>query len=103
MKMDTNSSEICAVLNPRGIEQAREVTSLSPRLPDFKGKTIFIVDMGKQQSDIVFDALEEFLPALAPEAKFVRRQKTLSYFEDEPELWHEIEQHGDAFIIGAFD
>lgn len=101
--MKADRPEIFTVLNPRGIEQPREVTSLSPRLPDLKGKTVFIVDMGKQQSDIVFDALEEYLPVLSPEAKFVRRQKKRSYFEEEPELWHEIEQHADAFIIGAFD
>ena len=59
MNIKTNLSDICAVLNPRGIEQAREVIYINQRLPDLTGKTIFMVDMGKQQSDIVFDALEE--------------------------------------------
>jgi hypothetical protein len=96
-------NEVYEALNPKGIQLPVQLFPLTPRLPDLKNKTIYFVDLGKPASDTAFDALEKYLSETIPEAKFVRRQKKLTYFADEPDLWNEIIEKADAFIFGIYD
>lgn len=91
------------VLNPRGLELLKEGTALSERLADLTGKKIYLIDVGKPQSDDAFDAAEEYLKTQVPQTTVVRRRKTTDYFSDEPELWDEVAKNADAFILGSFD
>ena len=91
------------VLNPRGLELLKEGTALAERLTDLTGKKIYLIDVGKPQSDDAFDAAEEWLLQNVPQAKIIRRRKKTDYFSDEPELWEEVGKNADAFILGSFD
>ena len=101
--MVNRTNELYEVLNPRGVILSKQVSPMSARLEDLKGKTIYYVDVGKPESDVLFDALEQQLPLVSPETRFIRRRKKMSYLTDEHELWEDIEKNADAFIIGAFD
>jgi hypothetical protein len=100
---DSMTEELYEVLNPRGTLLPVTQHPLSQRFSDLRGKKIYFVDLGKPESDTVFDALEKYLPEFATEAQFIRRKKEKTYFMDEPELWIKIEKDADAFIFGVFD
>jgi hypothetical protein len=100
---DLINEKLYEVLNPRGSLLPVTSNPLSKRLSDLKGKKVYFVDLGKPESDTVFDALEKYLPEFAMEAHFIRRKKEKTYFMDEPDLWAEIEKEADAFIFGVFD
>ena len=91
------------VLNPRGVELLKDGTPLNERLSDLKDKKIYLIDVGKPQSDDPFDAAEEYLAEQVPQAKVTRTRKKSDYFQNEPELWSETQQNADAFILGSFD
>jgi hypothetical protein len=91
------------VLNPRGIELLKEGTPLNDRLSELADKKIYLIDVGKPQSDDPFDAAEEYLAEHLSQAKVIRTRKKADYFQDEPELWDEVKNNADAFILGSFD
>ena len=91
------------VLNPRGVEIPKESSALNTRLSDLTDKNIYLIDVGKPQSDDVFDAVEEYLLEHVPQAKIVRTRKKSDYFNNEPALWDEVQNNADAFILGSFD
>jgi len=91
------------VLNPRGIELLKEGSPLNERPSDLTGKKVYLIDVGKPQSDDAFDAAEEYLTEHVPQAKVIRRRKKTDYFHDEPELWAEVQKNADVFILGSFD
>ncbi len=99
--MDTGGT--FQVLNPRGLELLKEGTPLSERPSDLKGKKIYLIDVGKPQSDDAFDAAEEYLKEKLPQSKIIKRKKKTDYFSDEPALWDEVSKNADAFILGSFD
>ena len=94
---------IYEVLNPRGVEILKEGTPLNDRLSDLTEKKIYLIDVGKPQSDDAFDAAAEYLADSVPKARVVRARKKSDYFKDEPELWDEVGKNADAFILGSFD
>ena len=97
------SGGVFEVLNPRGVELLKDGTTLNERLSDLKDKKIYLIDVGKPQSDDAFDAAEEYLAEHVPQAKVIRTRKKSDYFKDEPELWDEAQKNADAFILGSFD
>jgi len=97
------SGDVFEVLNPRGVELLKGGTRLNDRLSDLKDKKIYLIDVGKPQSDDVFDAAEKYLLEHVPQAKVIRTRKKSDYFKDEPELWDETQKSADAFILGSFD
>jgi hypothetical protein len=94
---------IFEVLNPRGVELLKDGTPLNNRLTNLKDKKIYLIDVGKPQSDDVFDAAEQYLAENVPQAKLIRTRKKHDYFQDEPELWDEVQKNADVFILGSFD
>jgi hypothetical protein len=101
--LTTESGGVFEVLNPRGVELLKDGTPLNDRLTNLKDKKIYLIDVGKPQSDDVFDAAEEYLAGNVPQLKVIRTRKKSDYFQDEPELWDEVQKNADAFILGSFD
>jgi|OpeIllAssembly_1097287.scaffolds.fasta_scaffold2696902_1 hypothetical protein len=91
------------VLNPRGTQTPTQLSPLSPRLQDFKDKKIYLVDLGKPESDTAFDALEQYLTEAIPASKIIRKRKKLTYFVNEPDLWDDIQKNANALVFGVFD
>ncbi len=97
-----NTGSLCTVLDPRGQPTAKiQPHPLAPRLDDIEGKTLYIIDVG-------FGGGWEFLEETAswfernyPKVRTVLQHKKGIMFVDEPEMWEEIKQNGDAVIFGV--
>jgi hypothetical protein len=72
------SAEKLRVLNPTPPNRMVDRVPLTPRLDTLEGKTIFLV------------------PSVKVEVRGIKG----SYMQDQPELWKEISENGDAAMIG---
>jgi hypothetical protein len=74
---------------------------LTGRLDTLDGKTVYVVDIGFGGG---YEFLEELCAWFArnrPGVKTVLRRKKGNMFMDDPELWAEIKDKGDAVIFGV--
>jgi hypothetical protein len=94
------ASKKVTVLNPRGIAPQIHRVPMAPRLDSLDGKTIYIVDMMFPRTQQFFEEMQKLLSQKFPETRFELRQKTGSYFNNDPELWAEIKEHGHGAIMG---
>lgn len=92
--------EKVVVVNPRG-QQPLDLrqTPMAPRLDSIDGKTIYIVDVRWPFTHQFSEVMCRLLSERYPNTNFVLRDKHGSYFDDDPELWAEIQEHGDAAIV----
>jgi len=91
------------VLNPAIESEMVDREPLSPRLDTLEGKTIYMVDINWGGPDAAYSVFEEISAWLAqnePTVKTVIKRKAGSYSSDDPALWEEIADKGDAAIIG---
>ena len=90
------------VLDPRGQPTAKiQPSALAPRLDTLEGKTVYMVDIGFGGG---YDFLEEAVAWLRrniPAIRIELRHKRGNMFLDDPELWAEINEKGDAVIFGV--
>ena len=89
------------VLNPLGHPPAIAKVPMAPRLDTLEGKTIYIVDIGFTDTHQLFTEMADLLSERFPTAKFEVRLKIGTYFDDDPDLWAEVKEKGDAMIIGV--
>jgi hypothetical protein len=47
------------------------------------------------------EELQEWFSKNRPDVKTVLKNKTASMFTDEPDLWKEIKENGDAVVFGV--
>lgn len=91
------------VMNPVVASKMVERLPLSPRLASVKDKTLYMVDInwgGPKAAYSVFQQMEAWLAQHMPSVKVVIVRKSGSYFTDDPALWKEIADKGDAAIVG---
>jgi hypothetical protein len=91
------------VLNPSAANKMVDRVPLSPRLDALEGKTIFLVDIGwggPQAAPSVYEEMKAWLAQNKPSVKVEIRKIKGSYMEDQPELWKEISEKGQAAMIG---
>ena len=89
------------VFNPLGQPPAIKRVPMAPRINDLKGKTIYIVDIGFSGTHQFLTELQDILKKKYPDTKWVLRDKIGTYFNDDPKLWAEIKEKGDAMIMGV--
>ena len=98
----SRTSRTLTVLDPRGQPTAVvQPAALAPRLDTLQGKTVYMVDIGFGGG---YDFLEEgagWLYRNIPSIKIELRHKRGNMFLDDPELWVEIKDKGDAVIFGV--
>ncbi|GEM_PF-320071 len=92
--------EHVSALTPRGQPPPLEGYAMPPRLDSLEGKTLYLVDIGYPGADILFDELDRWFAESKPETTVVVRDKYGDYFDDDPALWEEIQQKGDAVVMG---
>ncbi len=92
------AEEKIAVLNPLGQPPPVKTIPLAPRLDTLDGKTIYVICSGF--CDPSLPELYQLLTEKYPETNWKYVDKIGSYFEDDPRLWAEIKEKGDAAIIG---
>lgn len=98
----TGNSKI-TVLNPAIASEMVDREPLSARLDTLDGKTIYMVDINWGGPDAAYSVFEEISAWFAqnmPAVKTVIKRKAGMYTQDDPPLWKEIAEKGDAAIIG---
>ena len=87
------------VFNPLGQPPVLKMLAMAPRLDTLDGKTIYVVDVKYPSTKPFMEELVKVLSETYPKTKWVLREKTESYFEDDPGLWKEIKAKGNGMLI----
>jgi hypothetical protein len=89
------------VNQPRDTAEALGALKMAPRLDTLEGKTVYLVNTGFAGGKEFMEELQDWFTHDRPQIKTVLRHKKTSMFTDEPDLWAEIKQNGDAAILGV--
>jgi hypothetical protein len=93
---------LCTVLDPRGQPTAVVTPQpLAPRLETLKDKTVYLIDVGFGGGWEFLEEVVAWFSRNMPSVKTVLQHKKGIMFVDEPEMWAEIKQKGDAVIFGV--
>jgi len=99
----SSGSEKITVMNPAITNTMVDRVPLTKRLASLEDKTIYMVDInwgGPDAAYSVFEEIQIWFSKNMPSVKTVLKRKRGSYSTDDPELWKEISEKGDAAIIG---
>jgi hypothetical protein len=97
------SEQLITVMNPAVANKMADRLPLSPRLDTLEGKTLFLVDIGwggPQAAPSVYEEIKAWFAQNMPSVKIEIRRIKGSYESDDPDLWKEIKQKGNAALIG---
>ena len=100
---NAQGSEKITVMNPAIANPMVDRVALTKRLDTLDNKTLYLVDInwgGPDAAYGVFKEMEIWFSENMPKVKVVLKRKAGSYFADDPALWKEIGEKGDAAVIG---
>ena len=89
------------VNQPRDTADKLGHLKMASRLDSLEGKTVFLVNTGFAGGKEFIEELDNWFKQNRPNIKTEVRHKKTSMFTDEPELWVEVKQKGDAAILGV--
>ena len=97
----TQTTAKISVIDPRGYPPPIKQTPMAPRLDSLDGKTVYIVDVNWPYTHQFTEELCSVLAERYPETNFIFRDKVGRYMENDPELWAEIKEKGDAMVLAV--
>ena len=100
---NSNGSEKIIVMNPAITNTMAGRVPLTKRLDSLEGRTIYLVDInwgGPEAGYSVFEEMQIWFSKNMPSVKTVLKRKQGPYEADDPGLWKEIKEKGDAAMIG---
>ena len=86
-------------LNPKGTPPPVRLVPMAPRLANLDGKTVYLVDDGFPGADSLLHQMQRWFSQNMPNVSPVYRKKAGAYAEDDPALWREIKDKGNAVIM----
>lgn len=93
--------KMVTVYNPLGTPPPITLKPMAPRLDTLDGKTIYVVDDGFIGGDNLLHEIVDWFHAKYPQTNVTYKRKGGGGFEaEDPQLWAEIQEKGDAVIIG---
>ena len=96
-------SEKITVMNPAIANPMVDRVALTKRPASLENKTVYLVDINWGGPDAAYGVFEEmriWFSENMPKVNVVLKRKKGSYMSDDPELWKEIGEKGDAAVIG---
>lgn len=88
------------MFSPLGTPPTIKFVQPAPRLQTIEGKNIYIVDVKYPATKPFFVELIHLLSERYPKTNWIIKEKTGTYFEDDPNLWQEIKENGHGMVIG---
>ena len=98
-----NAEPLITVMNPAVANKMVDRVPLSPRLNTLEGKTVFFVDIGwggPQAMPSIYEEIKAWFAKNMPGVRTEYRRIKGSYESDDPGLWKEIAQKGNAAFVG---
>jgi hypothetical protein len=88
-------------MNPVGYPPRIERQGMAPRLDTLEGKNIYLIDVRFDDSDRFLRQMQNWFAEHMPGVNTILVSKSGVYTEDDPTLFGEIEERGDAVIVGV--
>ena len=86
-------------LNPKGLPPAIQLVPMAPRLDSLEGKTVYLVSDGFAGADRFLNQIAIWFSKNMPSVKTTYRLKAGGLAGDDPALWKEIKDKGNAMIM----
>ncbi len=86
---------------PRQDLSSMEGQLMAPRLHSLEGKVVYLVETGFHGAKDFMDQVAGWFSRNIPAVKIESRSTQGSIFTDDPALWAEIAEKGDAAIVGV--
>ncbi|HSW40606.1 MAG TPA: hypothetical protein VLL97_14055 [Acidobacteriota bacterium] len=94
------AAEKITVLNPLGTPPPVQLSPMAPRLDTLDGKTIYFVNTGFIGTDRLMEEMMDWFKANHPKTTLEYRRSGAGMTGVDKKLWAEINEKGDAAIIG---
>ena len=74
---------------------------MAPRLENLEGKVVYLVETGFHGAKDFMNHASDWFTRHMPEVRIESRSTQGAIFTDDPVLWEEIKEKGDAAILGV--
>ena len=89
------------VYNPMGYPPEITQLGMAERPETLEGKTVYLVDCRFDDGDLLLGQMQAWFNEHMPSVKTVLKSKSGVYTQDDPELFQEIQEKGDALVLGV--
>jgi len=89
------------VFNPMGYPPQITQLGMAERPETLEGKTVYLVDCRFDDGDLLMGQMQAWFNEHMPSVKTVLKSKAGVHTDDDPELFQEIQEKGDALVLGV--